>query len=408
MRLLLVAATTGYQTRAFAEAARRLDIEPILATDRCHILDDPWGDRAIPVRFDDPEAAAELLAGETFDGVVAVADRPTEIAALTAERLGIPYHPPAAVRACRDKNAARQRFQSAGLLTPEFSRFPLTGIPDYNRFPCVLKPLGLSASRGVIRANNLAQFQTGFTRIRELLARPDIVALHEDWNRYIQVESFIEGSEFAIEGLVTNGELQVLAIFDKPDPLNGPYFEETLYISPSRESRETQRAMIETTQTAVRALGLTHGPIHAEMRVNSQGVWMLEVGARPIGGLCARTLRFDGGVSLEEIIIRHAVGEDVRGAELMDAASGVMMIPIPKAGIYEGAEGVEEARAVPGIAEVIVTAKQGQKMERLPEAASYLGFIFAKAETPDEVEQALRTAHARLRFEIATSLRLMR
>ncbi|MDQ2898551.1 MAG: ATP-grasp domain-containing protein [Acidobacteriota bacterium] len=408
MRLLLVAATTGYQTRAFAEAARRLDIEPILATDRCHILDDPWGDRAISVRFEDPEASAELLAAETFDGIVAVADRPTEIAALTAERLGIPYHPLAAVRACRDKYAARTLFQSAGLLTPEFSRFPLAEIPDRNAFPCVLKPLGLSASRGVIRANNRAEFRAAFRRIRELLARPDIVALHENRNQFIQVESFVEGGEFALEGLVTKGNLQVLALFDKPDPLNGPYFEETLYIAPSRESREAQRAMIDTTQAGVRALGLTHGPIHAEMRVNSQGVWLLEVAARPIGGLCARALRFDGGVSLEEVIVRHAVGEDVRGAELMDAATGVMMIPIPKAGVYEGAEGVEEASAVPGVAEVVITAKQGQRMERLPEAASYLGFIFGRGETPLEVEKALRTAHARLRFEIATALRVVR
>ncbi|MDQ6706188.1 MAG: ATP-grasp domain-containing protein, partial [Acidobacteriota bacterium] len=324
------------------------------------------------------------------------------------EIVGIPYHAPAAVRACRDKNTSRTLFQSAGLLTPEFARFPVTEIPDRDAFPCVLKPLGLSASRGVIRANNRAQFRAAFARIRDLLARPDIAALHEDRDRYIQVESFIEGSEFALEGLVTNGELQVLAIFDKPDPLNGPYFEETLYITPSRESRDTQRAMIEATQTAVRALGLTHGPIHAEMRVNSQGVWMLEVAARPIGGLCARALRFDGGVSLEEIIVQHAVGEDVSGAELMDAASGVMMIPIPKAGIYEDVQGVEEARAVPGIAEIVITAKQGQKMERLPEAASYLGFIFGRGETPDEVEDALRTAHARLRFEIATSLRVVR
>ena len=413
MRLLIVAATTGYQTRMFAEAAHRLEIEPALATDRCHILEDPWGDRAIPIRFDDVDSSVDAIAQESldgpFNGIVAVADRPTAIAARVAARLGISFHSPEAVAACRNKNLARTIFQSAGLLTPHFSRFDGKGdAPRYNRFPCVLKPLGLSASRGVIRANNRAEFTAAFERIRDLLNRPDIAALQEDQDRYIQVEDFIDGLEFAVEGLVTRGKLQPLAIFDKPDPLDGPYFEETLYVTPSRESAETQRAIVETTESAVRALGLTHGPIHAEMRVNSQGVWMLEVAARPIGGLCARALRFDGGVSLEELIIRHAVGEDVTGAELADAASGVMMIPIPKAGIYEGVEGVDEARAVAGIEDVAITAKQGQRMERLPEGASYLGFIFALGQFPDQVEYALREAHAKLRFEIATVLRIVR
>ncbi len=408
MRLLIVAATTGYQTRMFAEAAHRLDIEPVLATDRCHILEDPWGDRAIPIRFDDVDGSADAIAQESFDGIVAVADRPTAIAALAAARLGISFHAPEAVSACGNKNLARTIFQSAGLLTPEFSRFGLNEAPRYDRYPCVLKPLGLSASRGVIRADNRAEFVAAFDRIRDLLDRPDIAALHEDRDRYIQVESFIEGREFALEGLVTRGKLQVLAIFDKPDPLDGPYFEETLYVTPSRESLDTQRAIIEATENAVRALGLTQGPIHAEMRVNSRGVWMLEVAARPIGGLCARALRFDGGVSLEELIIRHAVGEDVTGVELADAASGVMMIPIPKAGVYVDVQGVGEARSVPGIEDVVITAKQGQRIERLPEGASYLGFIFARGENPDQVDDALREANSKLCFEIASALRIVR
>ncbi len=407
MRLLIVAATTGYQTRAFAEAARRLDIEPVLATDRCHVLDDPWGDDAIPIRFEDPNSSAETIARESFDGIVAVADRPTRIAALAAERLGIAYHPHHAVMACGDKYVAHERFRSAGLRTARFARYDLDRVPECDDFPCVLKPLGLSASRGVIRANDRAEFIAAFERIRDLLGRPEIAALHDEQNRFIQVESFIEGREFALEGLVTGGELQVLAIFDKPDPLDGPYFEESLYITPSRDTRETQRAIMDTTRQAVRSLGLTHGPVHAEMRVNADGVWMLEVAARPIGGLCSRALRFEGGVSLEELIVRHAVGEDVAGAELADAASGVMMIPIPKAGIYEGVQGVEAARAVPRIERVIITAKQGQRMERLPEAASYLGFIFANAETAEQTERALRDAHVKLRFEIATSLRVV-
>jgi biotin carboxylase len=393
----------------FADAARRLGFDIALATDRCHVLEDPWGDDAIPVRFEDPYASRDILAAAgPFDGIAAVADRPTFLAALTAEVLGIPHHPPSAVAAGRDKFLARQAFQAAGLLVPEFFRLPINTDPaEVARrasFPCVLKPLGLSGSRGVIRANNVKEFVGAFVRVRALLESTDVAALREQQNRYLQVERFIEGREFALEGVVTRGELRVLAIFDKPDPLDGPFFEETIYVTPSRESEATQKKMIEATRCAVRALGLTHGPIHAEARVNGEGIWVLEVAARPIGGLCARTLRFDGDMSLEELILRHAVGQDVSRSQLCGTASGVMMIPIPKAGIYEGVDGVESAAKIRDVEDVVITAKEGQKILPLPEGSSYLGFIFARAESPDRVEQALRKAHGCLHFEIATAL----
>jgi len=406
-RLLLIGATTGYQTRVFAEAAERLGFELILATDRCHVLDDPWSDHAIALRFEDPPGAAATLAGTQVDGIVAVGDRPAYIAALAAERFGIPYSSPDSVAASRSKFLARERFRAAGLPVPEFDRIPLSEGPERAalqvRYPSVLKPLGLSASRGVIRANNPAEFVAAFRRIESLLADPDIARLHEDQDRFLQVESFIEGREFALEGLLTHGRLRVLAIFDKPDPLNGPFFEETIYITPSREAESTQRAIIQTTEDAIRALGLSHGPIHAEMRVNSQGVWMLEVAARPIGGLCARVLP-----GLEELILRHAAGVDPGSIELGAPAAGVMMIPIPREGIYVDAEGLHQARAQPGIEDVIITAKQGQKLIPLPEGASYLGFIFARGESPDAVDRALRSAHQQLHFEIATVLPTLR
>ncbi len=403
-RLLLIGATTGYQTRVFAEAAAGLGVELILATDRCHVLDDPWGDRAIPLRFEDPAGAAETIASQArVDGIVAVGDRPAYIAALAAERLGIPYNSPDSVAASRNKFLARERFCAAGLLVPEFHRMPLSDGPERvaleARYPCVLKPLGLSASRGVIRADNPTEFVTAFRRIENLLADPDIARLHEDQDRYLQVESFIEGREFALEGLLTHGRLRVLAIFDKPDPLNGPFFEETIYVTPSREDPSTVRAIIQTTEAAVRAIGLSHGPIHAEMRVNARGVWMLEVAARPIGGLCAHVLP-----GLEEVILRHAASVEPGSLPMPTPASGVMMIPIPREGIYVNTVGLEAARAQPGIEDVIITAKQGQKLVPLPEGASYLGFIFARGETPDAVEAALRSAHQKLDFEIAAAL----
>ncbi len=403
-RLLLFAATTGYQIRVFAEAARRLNVDLTLATDRCHVLEDPWGDRAIPVRFGDVPWSLDALRGKPFDAVAAVGDEPAVLAAEVASALGIPFHPPAAARACRDKHAARRLFEAAGLAVPQFFRAPLADSPEAAArrapYPCVLKPLSLSASRGVIRANHAGEFVAAFARIKKLL--------QHSADEYLQVEGYIPGREFAVEGIVTEGKPRVLAIFDKPDPLEGPFFEETIYVTPSRENAAAQQTMRQTVERAARALGLYHGPFHAELRANDSGVWMLEVAARPIGGLCAKALRFGEGMPLEELVLRHALGEDISSLQPADAASGVMMIPIPRGGVYGDAAGVDDARAVPGIDDVIVTAKVGQMLTPLPDGSSYLGFIFARGENPADVEAGLRRAHTKLSFRIATALPTLR
>lgn len=403
-RLLLIASTTGYQTRAFADAAGRLGFELALATDRCHVLDDPWGDRAIPLRFENPEEAARTLAGQPrIDGIVALGDRQAYIAALAAERIGLRYNSPASTLAARDKFLAHSCFRDAGLPVAEFFRAEIArgaaGAADRATFPCVLKPLGLSASRGVIRANDRAGFIAAFDRIARLLDDPEIARLGGEQQGFIQIESFIEGREFALEGIVSGGCLRVLALFDKPDPLDGPYFEETIYVTPSREPTATQSEIVHATEQAIQTLGLTEGPVHAEMRANSRGVWMLEVAARPIGGLCARVLP-----GLEELILRHAAGEDVSSVPLPLDAAGVMMIPLPREGVYAGVEGIEQARSAADVEDIVITAKSGQRLIPLPEGNSYLGFIFARAGTPQAAERALRLAHERLRFEIASTL----
>ena len=398
-QLLLFAAATGYQIRVFAEAAERLGVDATLVADHCDRMEELWGHRAIAVKFDRIAAAVQSLRGERANAVAAVGDLPAVLAAETAEAMGLPFHPAAAARACHDKYLARQLYQAAGLLLPQFFRAALDAEPGplavRAPYPCVLKPLGLSASRGVIRANNPGEFVAAFERIRKI------------GEKHVQVESYIPGKEFAVEGLVTGGNFQLLALFDKPDPLEGPFFEETLYVTPSREPAEVQRALIETAERGVRALGLRHGPVHVELRHNEEGAWILETHARPIGGLCARALRF-AGRTLEELILRHALGEDVSAARLDGPASGVMMIPIPKGGIYQSVDGIKHAAAVPGIEDVVVTAKVGQRFVPLPEGSSYLGFLFARGSSPEMVEAALRQSHAELRFHIATALETFR
>lgn len=399
--LLLFAASTGYQIRVFAEAAERLGVDVTLVSDHCDRMEELWGHRAIAVKFDRIGTAVQAVRGENADGVAAVGDLPAVLAAEAAEAMGVPFHPAAAARACHDKYLARQLYQAAGLPLPQFFRAALDEDPRTLAarapYPCVLKPLGLSASRGVIRANHTAEFVAAFERIRKI------------GEKYVQVESYIPGKEFAVEGLVTEGRFQPLALFDKPDPLEGPFFEETIYVTPSRESEAVQQALLDTAARAVRALGLRHGPVHVELRYNEQSAWILETHARPIGGLCARALRLRdpegrGYWPLEELVLRHALGEDVSAVRLDGLASGVMMIPIPKGGIYQSVEGVERAAVVAGIEDVVITAKVGQQFVPLPEGSSYLGFLFARGNSPAMAEAALRQSHAELKFHIATAL----
>ncbi len=405
--LLIVATTAGYQLNMFREAALRVGADVSLATDRCHVLNDPWGDHAIPVRFDEmQESAAALAQAISFDALVAIGDRPAFFAALVAQRLRLPFHDSAAAAAATNKFAARECFRKAGLLVPEYFKLRLDEDPTPAArrapYPCVLKPLALSTSRGVIRAGDPQEFVSAFARIRKLLRIPSLARLKDPEFDYIQVEAFLPGREFALEGLVTNGRLQVLALFDKPDPLDGPYFQETIYVSPSRQPNSIQQAICSTTQTAVTALSLNQGPVHAEMRFDGKQVWMLEVAPRAIGGLCAKALSFEDGATLEEVIVRHALGEDVSDMRRRAGASGVMMVPVPRAGIYHSVSGVPDAEAI--VEEVIITAKEGQRVLPLPEGNTYLGFLFAYGKTALSVEKRLRRAHSVLRFEIAEML----
>ena len=428
-RLLLLFTTTGYQAAAFKEAADKLGIAAVAGSDRCHVLEDPWRDGAIPLRFEEPAASAKMVveyaAKHLLDAVIPIGDKPTLTAAMACQALGLLHNSPAAVRACRDKYQFRQLLQAAGVDGPAFCRLPAHSDsppipPPGVGFPCVLKPVSLSASRGVIRADNTEQFTGAFNRIQALLKTPDIRRTKDEAIEWILAENYLEGPEVALEGILDRGALQVLALFDKPDPLEGPYFEETIYTTPSRLPEAVQNQIVKCAEQAIAAVGLSHGPIHAELRLTPQGPRVLEVAARSIGGLCSRSLRFDAGMSLEELIIRHALNRPIGSVRREDAASGVMMIPVPAAGVLLEVRGQEKALETPGIEEIRITAKIQQTLVPWPEGSSYLGFIFARAASsssatasspasaPAEVEAALRTAHSKLQFVISPALPVVR
>jgi hypothetical protein len=416
-RLLLFTAKLGYQTRSFEDAARKLGVQLVYVTDRCRQLEDPWGDHAIAVHFETPESAAytvmEAVRGQNIGGILALGDRPAVAAAYAARGLGVRHNHPAAVEACRDKLRMREVFRDAGLRVPWFQKLPLVPVAEPAllgvTYPCVLKPLSLSASQGVMRANNREEFLTAAVRLRRLLESAEIRATREPNLDQMLVEGYIPGREVAVEGLLTDGVPRVLAIFDKPDPLEGPYFEETIYVTPSRLPAAAQSAIENCARDCARALGLCHGPMHAEFRISEEGIWPIEVTPRPIGGLCARALRFTfpaepKPIGLEELLLRHELEFAGSDSPREPLASGVMMIPIPKSGILEEVLGEAAALSTAGVTELLITARLHDYIAAWPEGSSYLGFLFARGKAPEEVEQAIRDAHEKLAFTITPRL----
>lgn len=451
--------TTSYNGEAFVDACRKVGVRPVIASDRCHRLDEvwQWPADAVLVELPDPAAAAAAIAARVREGhlprVLAVIPVGSEAAALAAtmisERLGLLTNSSAAVEAAGNKLRMRELCAAAAsdggppFAVPRFRVFPFDADPGGVAaqvtleigWPCVVKPLLLSGSRGVIRADDPAGLTTALARVHKLLSAPALLAMADDLvaSRQILIESFVSGPEVAVEGLLTDGVLRTLAIFDKPDPLDGPFFEETIYVTPSRHPPAVQARVEAGVARAARALGLRTGPIHAEVRLAPTDAGagagaerlptavVIEIAARSIGGLCSRTLRFGTGLSLEDLLVRHALqqgdgdgdggvgGGDqvgVLGLGREGAAAGVMMIPIPRAGVLGEVHGVPAARAVPGIEDVAITIRPGETLIPLPEGASYLGFIFARGQSPSAVEAMLREAHGLLSFEIAPRLPL--
>ena len=414
-RVLLLIPTTSYKATDFLAASEKLNIDVIVGSNHRQTLESVAPGYSLPLSFDNlQEALPQALAfikRYPIDAVVSTDDDAVVLAAQIAQSLGLSHNPPEATWATRNKYQLKKKLTDAGVQTACYECFSITDSPKEIAarldFPVVLKPIHLSASRGVIRANTPEEFKTAFERIVTILKEPDSRS-HDESDQKILVESFIPGVEVALEGLLDNGTLTTLALFDKPDPLDGPFFEETLYVTPSRLSEATQQAIAQTAQQACDAIGLKEGPVHAELRVNEQGPFLIEVAARSIGGLCSRTLTFGLGISLEELILQQAMKRPFPALQRKEKGSGVMMIPIPaagsvqKAGVLMDIQGIDEAKKIAGIHQVVITIRRKQKVIPLPEGRQYLGFIFARGETPEQVEQALRQAHQALRFTIAS------
>ena len=401
--LLLLLPSMSYRGEAFLEAANKVGVSLTVAGDAPPDFLEQSPDSFLTLDLYNPSSAVpsvvEFAKTSPIDVVLGVNDQTTVLASTISKALGLTANSIDSVRAASNKQTMRSLLQKEGLPCPNFIVVGIDEKPEdivqQVTFPCVLKPLTLSGSCGVIRADDQKSFQTAFTRIGHLLKtfeRPE----QEVADRQILIEDFIPGIEVALEGLLTKNTFHPLAIFDKPDPLDGPYFEETIYVTPSRLPSNTQTRITESLAKAARAIGLQEGPVHGELRINDQDIWVIEVAARSIGGKCSRMLEFGTGRSLEELILLHALGQDLPSLDLATGAGGVMMIPIPQEGVLERVEGQEEAQRVPGVEELVMTAKPGDQLIPLPEGKRYLGFIVARGARPEEVEETLREAHRHL------------
>jgi biotin carboxylase len=426
-RIALVTHTTSYGAAAFVDACRRAGTGVVLASDRCHVLDRSWHWPAdsLVIDFSDADAAAALIAAASdaaapISAVLPVGgELPAKVAAAAARRLGLPANAPAAMASTANKLLMRGQLAAAAAADPTIRQPPFFAVacgtdpgevadrvtaPGGVGFPCVVKPLMLSGSRGVMRADDRPSLAAAIARLERLLADPAVRRPDPQAAGQLLVESFVAGPEFALEGILTRGALQILALFDKPDPLDGPTFEETIYVTPSRLPAADQARLAESVAAAARALGLETGPVHAELRwtPGADRPVLIEMAARPIGGLCARSLRFESGFSLEDVVVRHALGTGDVPARIA-GASGVMMIPTPARvpSALRAVEGIEAARAVAGIDDVVISVRVGETLVPLPEGTSYTGFVFATGDDPGTVEQALRDATACLRFTVA-------
>jgi len=409
-RVILLMTPATYRAGAFLSAAKRLNLEVVVGIDLPETLADYWH-VPLGVDFANPEVSVrtivEYAQEHPVTAILSVDDSASELASLASAALGLAHNLPGAAEAARDKLLMRTLMSAGGAPCPMFRPFPLDSDPravaQQVSFPCVVKPLRLSGSRGVIRADTVDEFVLAFERLKRLLLSEGYTA-----QDMFLVEDFIPGFEVALEGILTHGTLKVLTLFDKPDPLDGPFFEETIYVTPSRLPSATQESIAQCVTIAAASLEMREGPVHAELRVNAQGPWMLEIAGRSIGGLCSTVLEFGSGMCLEELILRHAIGEEITTIEREGHAAGVMMIPIPSGGMLKAVHGVEEAKDVPLITGVEITAKLNHSLVPLPEGASYLGFIFARGDTPTEVEEAIRSSHAKLHFDIRREIPILK
>jgi len=402
--VILIIPSASYRTSAFIAVVEKLDLKVLVISDKSQVFSGKYPDNLIIMNFHHwKERLVEISEWSEINGlkaVIGVDEKSIVLAANLSKYLKVEHNPVESVLLTKDKYLMRIELKKAGVNSPWFKRFSIhdssNKIINEISFPCVIKPTFLSASQGVIRVNTKKELANGIKTLNELLSLEEIRERGGEKSDWILIEEYIPGKEFAIEGIVSEGKLKVLAVFDKPEPLEGPIFEETIFVTPTSLSEKNKFSLFETAQKALNALGIVKGPVHVELRINSSGNYILECASRSIGGLCSKVLEFQGGMSLEELIVRSYLGRNVEKSKLIGSASGVMMMPNEKMGILKEMRGIEDALNVKGVTDLQITVKPGEKLVPLPKGDRYLGFIFAEEKYQELVIKALKNAWSKI------------
>ena len=402
--VILIIPSGSYRTKAFMNAVIKLDLKVLVITDKSQVFSEHYPENVITMNFQLWKDRLDIIRewSERYDlkAVIGVDEESIILAARLSESLCIEHNSLESVKITKDKYLMRRELKKFGLIGPWFKRFSVHKLPkeifSEISLPCVIKPTFLSASQGVLRVNSLEEFMGGFEMLIDLLSQDEMKMLGGDKANWILVEEFIPGKEVSIEGIVNNGILKDLAIFDKPEPLDGPTFPETIFVTPTILGEHIQLSILETAQTALKALKIVKGPVHVELRINNNGNYILECAARSIGGLCSRILEFKGGMSLEELILCSSLGRNVEKTKLIERVKGVMMMPIEKRGILREIIGIEAALSVKGITDLQTTIRLNEILEPLPKGGRYLGFLFAEGKDQDMVKKVLKKAWSKI------------
>ena len=410
--VILIIPSASYRTGPFMNAIRKLDLKVLVISDKSQVFSGKYPDNLIIINFnhwkDKSVEISKWAKNNGLKAVIGVDEESIVLAANLSNFLNVDHNSIESVLLTKNKYLMRTELKKTGLCSPWFKIFSIyessNKIINEISFPCVIKPTFLSGSRGVMRVNTKKELSEGIKTLNELLSLDELRKRAGKQSDYIMIEEYIPGKEVAIEGIVSEGKLTMLAIFDKPELLEGPTFEETIIVTPSVLTKKIQYSLLETLQVVVKALGIVKGPVHAEARINRNGNYILECASRSIGGLCSKVLEFQGGISLEELILRSYLGRNIEKSKLIGNARGVMMMPTEKKGILKEIGGVKDALVVNGVTDLQITVKPGEKLQPLPKGDRYLGFIFAEGNNQEFVINALKNAWSKIEIVLENDL----
>ena len=410
--VILIIPSASYRTGPFMNAIKKLDLKVLVISDKSQVFSGKYPDNLIIINFnhwkDKSVEISKWAKNNGLKAVIGVDEESIVLAANLSNFLNVDHNSIESVLLTKNKYLMRTELIKTGLCSPWFKIFSIyessNKIINEISFPCVIKPTFLSGSRGVMRVNTKKELSEGIKTLNELLSLDELRKRGGKQSDYIMIEEYIPGKEVAIEGIVSEGKLTMLAIFDKPELLEGPTFEETIIVTPSVLTKKIQYSLLETLQVVVKALGIVKGPVHAEARINRNGNYILECASRSIGGLCSKVLEFQGGISLEELILRSYLGRNIEKSKLIGNARGVMMMPTEKKGILKEIGGVKDALVVKGVTDLQITVKPGEKLQPLPKGDRYLGFIFAGGNNQEFVINALKNAWSKIEIVLENDL----